>query len=54
MTSIAAFATCYTLVTTVWAACLTLLRVPVADDFDLESEEKIFDVVLLMDSLYSW
>jgi hypothetical protein len=28
--------------------------VPVADDLDFESEEKIFDDVLLMDSLYSW
>jgi hypothetical protein len=33
---------------------LTLLRVPVADDLDFDSDEKIFDVVLLMDSLYSW
>jgi len=28
--------------------------VPVADDLDFDSDEKIFDVLLLIDSLYSW
>lgn len=53
ITSMAVCAAYLILVTTVDAACLSLVRVPPTADFDLVSDEYRLEVEFLMDSLYS-